>query len=105
MCFGVACSALAAGHHVYGFDVNIANQDRFLAKGGDRAKIADAGAVSDVVISVVVNGSQTIDILFGELGIVKHLRPGSEDAFAAAKPALDAITQTVYQLGDTAGPG
>ena len=44
MGFGVACSALAAGHHVYGFDVNIASQDRFLAKGGDRAEIAEAGA-------------------------------------------------------------
>ena len=156
MGFGVACSALAAGHHVYGFDVNIASQDRFLAKGGDRAEIAKAGAVSDVVISVVLNGAQTIDILFGETGIVPHMRPGSvviscatvapdlarelavkcdsyqvlyldapisggsvkaaegaltmmasgsADAFTAAKPALDAITRTVYQLGDTAGPG
>ena len=77
MGFGVACSALAAGHHVYGFDVNIASQDRFLAKGGDRAEIADAGARSDVVISVVLNGAQTIDILFGDNGIVPHLRPGS----------------------------
>ena len=47
MGFGVACSALAAGHHVYGFDVNISSQDRFLAKGGDRAEIVDAGALSD----------------------------------------------------------
>ena len=156
MGFGVACSALAAGHHVYGFDVNIASQDRFLAKGGDRAEIAEAGAVSDVVISVVLNGAQTTDILFGEAGIVPHMRPGSvviscatvapdlareltakcdafqvlyldapisggsvkaaegaltmmasgsADAFAAAQPALDAITQTVYRLGDVAGPG
>ena len=156
MGFGVACSALAAGHPVYGFDVNIASQDRFLAKGGDRAEIAEAGAVSDVVISVVLNGAQTTDILFGEAGIVPHMRPGSvviscatvapdlarglaakcdafqvlyldapisggsvkaaegaltmmasgsADAFAAAQPALDAITQTVYRLGDVAGPG
>ena len=77
MGFGVACSALAAGHHVYGFDVNIASQDRILAKGGDRAEIAEAGAVSDVVVSVVLNGAQTTDILFGETGIVPHMRPGS----------------------------
>ena len=156
MGFGLACSVLAAGHHVYGFDVNTASQDRFLAKGGNRAEIAEAGAVSDVVISVVLHSAQTIDILFGETGIVPHMRPGrvviscatvapdlarelaakcdackvlyldapirggpvkadegaltmrasgGADAFAAAKPALDAITQTVYQLGDGAGPG
>ena len=50
MGFGVACSALAAGHNVFGFDVNIASQDRFLAKGGDRAEIVDAvGDQIDVI--------------------------------------------------------
>ena len=77
MGFGVASSALAAGHHVYGFDLNIACQDRFVAEGGDRAGFAEAGAVSDVVISVVLNSVQTNDILFGETGIVPHMRPGS----------------------------
>ena len=57
--------------------MNIASQDRFLAKGDDRAGIVDAGALSDVVISVVLNGAQTTDILFGDTGIVKHMRLGS----------------------------
>ena len=35
------------------------------------------GAVSDVVISVVLNGAQMTDILVGETGIVPHMRPGS----------------------------
>jgi len=77
MGFGVACSALAAGHHVYGFDVNSDIQSRFLAKGGDQASVADAGARSDVVVSVVLNGAQTADVLFGDEGIVAHMRPGS----------------------------
>ena len=77
MGFGVACSALAAGHHVYGFDVNSDIQSRFLAKGGDQASVADAGARSDVVVSVVLNGAQTADVLFGDKGIVAHMRPGS----------------------------
>ena len=156
MGFGVACSALAAGHHVYGFDVNPDSQARFVAKGGDQAGIAEAGARSDVIVSVVLNGAQTVDILFGDNGIVPHLRAGSvvvscatlapdlardlaarcdefqvlyldapisggsvkaaegaltmmasgsPDGFDAAKPTLDAITQTVYRLGDAAGPG
>ena len=45
--------ALAAGHHVFGFDVNVASQDRFLAKGGDRAEIVDAGAPSDAAVAKV----------------------------------------------------
>jgi len=156
MGFGVACSALAAGHHVYGFDVNPDSQSKFIAKGGDQAVVADAGAQSDVVVSVVLNGAQTVDILFGDNGIVPHMRPGSVvvscatvapdlardlaarcdafqilyldapisggsvkaaegaltmmasgsvSSFDAAKPTLDAITQTVYRLGDEAGAG
>ncbi|MGA0912775.1 MAG: L-threonate dehydrogenase [Candidatus Puniceispirillaceae bacterium] len=156
MGFGVACSALAAGHHVYGFDVNPDSQSKFIAKGGDQAVVADAGAQSDVVVSVVLNGAQTVDILFGDNGIVPHMRPGSvvvscatvapdlardlaarcdafqilyldapisggsvkaaegaltmmasgsASSFDAAKPTLDAIAQTVYRLGDEAGPG
>ena len=156
MGFGVACSALAAGHHVYGFDINPDSQSKFIAKGGDQAVVADAGAQSDVVVSVVLNGAQTVDILFGDNGIVPHMRPGSvvvscatvapdlardlaarcdafqilyldapisggsvkaaegaltmmasgsASSFDAAKPTLDAITQTVYRLGDEAGAG
>jgi len=156
MGFGVACSALAAGHHVYGFDVNPDIQSRFLAKGGDQASVADAGARSDVVVSVVLNGTQTADVLFGDKGIVAHMRPGSvvvscatlapdlardlaarcdafqvlyldapisggslkaaegaltmmasgsSSSFDAAKPTLDTIAQTIYRLGDEAGPG
>ena len=86
---GVSCLALAAGHHVFGFDVNIASQDWFLAKGGDRAEIVDAGALSDVVISVVLNGAQTTEITFGEMDIVPYVRPGSVViSCATVAPAL-----------------
>lgn len=38
----------------------------------------------------------------GELSI---MAAGSKDAFSAAKPALDACAQTVFELGDAAGAG
>jgi len=38
----------------------------------------------------------------GQLSIMAS---GTPDAFTAAKPALDAMAQTVFELGDTAGPG
>ncbi|MEM7189327.1 MAG: L-threonate dehydrogenase [Pseudomonadota bacterium] len=38
----------------------------------------------------------------GQLSI---MAAGTPDAFSAARPVLDAISETVFELGDTAGPG
>lgn len=38
-------------------------------------------------------------------GNLSIMASGSSDAFAAAKPALDACAQTVFELGDKAGAG
>ncbi|MEO1016395.1 MAG: L-threonate dehydrogenase [Pseudomonadota bacterium] len=37
-------------------------------------------------------------------GALTVMASGSENAFAAAQPALDAMAQTVFRLGDKAGP-
>ncbi|MEL7117758.1 MAG: NAD(P)-binding domain-containing protein, partial [Pseudomonadota bacterium] len=39
------------------------------------------------------------------LGQLSIMAAGHPDAFAAAQPALDATSETVFQLGDTAGAG
>ena len=39
------------------------------------------------------------------LGQLSIMASGSDAAFAAAKPVLDAVSQTVFALGDTAGAG
>ena len=156
MGFGIANSALVAGHEVYGFDINSRNQAYFLAKGGQKSEISAAGMKSDVVISVVLSGEQTEDILFGFNGVVQHMRPGtvvlscatlapnlarnfgkrcaqnsvlyldapisggsvkaaegkltvmasgSRSAFNAAKLTLEAISESVFELGDEVGFG
>ena len=156
MGLGIACSALAGGHNVFGFDVNAERQANFIAKGGQAGTVTDAVKQSDVVVMAVLNGSQTEDVLFGVNGVVQQMRPGSvvvscatiapevacslankcgqyevfyldapisggnvkalegaltimasgpKAAFDNAKPLLDAISQTVYNLGDKAGPG
>ena len=156
MGFGVASSALAGGHQVFGFDINPRVQSDFIAKGGQTGVIADAITRSDVVVSVVLNGDQTEDVLFGADGVVQQMQPGSvviscatlspemarslsdkcnyynilyldapisggavkaaegaltimasgpKAAFDRAKPTLDAISQTVFTLGDEAGAG
>ena len=38
-------------------------------------------------------------------GALTIMAAGKQQAFDAAKPALDAISETVYELGDHAGPG
>ena len=38
-------------------------------------------------------------------GQLSFMAAGTKKAFSAAKPALDAMAQTVFELGDKAGPG
>jgi 3-hydroxyisobutyrate dehydrogenase-like beta-hydroxyacid dehydrogenase len=38
-------------------------------------------------------------------GRLSVMAAGTAEAFAAARPALDAMAETVFELGDTAGPG
>ena len=156
MGYGIAQSLLRAGHTVHGFDVVQQQVDRFQGEGGAVGELADIGANLDVVVVVVLNADQTEAVLFGDNGVVPHLRDGAvvmscatvppkfamdaeaqcnavnvhyldapisggsvkaaqgqlsvmaagtPDAFAAAKPVLDATAETVFEMGDQAGPG
>lgn len=86
MGYGMATSAVKAGLDVYGFDVNSAQVNRFAAEGGLTASVAEAGAAADVVLNVVLNAAQTETTLFGEAGIVPHLKPGSVVIACATVP-------------------
>ena len=156
MGYGVAASALRAGHKVHGFDVAPGPVERFQSEGGAPGALADVAATLDTVIVVVLNAAQTETVLFGDNGVVPLLKSGSvviacatvppefakrmeaqcadvavhyldapisggsikaangqlsfmasgtEAAFTAARPALDATGETVFELGDAAGAG
>ena len=156
MGYGMAASALRAGHSVWGYDINPAQVARLVAEGGQSAPISDIAGSLDAVMVVVLNAAQTETVLFGDDGIVPHLRngavvlscatvapefaremesrchahgveyldapisggaakaaagqltimsSGTPAAYSAARPVLDAIAQTVFELGDAAGPG
>ncbi|MFL2845929.1 MAG: L-threonate dehydrogenase [Candidatus Puniceispirillaceae bacterium] len=77
MGLGVACSALAGGHHVFGFDIDAQSQSNFIAMGGQTGVMENAVRKSNVVVSVVLNGTQTEDLLFGSRGIVPQMQAGS----------------------------
>ena len=77
MGLGVACSALAGGHDVFGFDINAQSQSKFIARGGQTGVVKNTVSKSDVVVSVVLNGPQTEDLLFGAEGVVPQMKSGS----------------------------
>lgn len=156
MGYGMAASALRAGHTVWGFDVNSAQEDKFRADGGADGSLADIAGSLDAAMVVVLNAAQTESVLFGDNGIVPKMKPGSvvlacatvapefartmasrcaessvlyldapisggatkaaegrlsimasgnTESFAAARPLLDAIAETVFELGTAAGAG
>ena len=77
MGLGVACSALAGGHDVFGFDIDAQSQSDFIARGGQTGVMKHTVAKSNVVVSVVLNGDQTEDLLFGVTGVVPQMQAGS----------------------------
>lgn len=156
MGFGVAQSALRAGHVVHGFDINPQQVERFLAEGGATGTIDDVAAQLDTVVIIVLNAAQTESVLFGANGIAAKLRKGAailssatvapdfaremekrchdlglhyldapvsggvgraasgelsvmssgtDAAYEALGPTLDAIASDVFKLGDCAGAG
>lgn len=157
MGFGMATSLQRAGFTVTGCDVSADTVARFKAGGGHGAATpAEAARGADVVVSVVVNATQTEAILFGKDGVAETLpkgavfvssatmdpdvarrlaaqlevtgrlyldapisggaqraaqgeltilASGSREAFAKARPALDAMAAKLYELGDAPGQG
>ncbi len=156
MGYGVAKSALRAGHVVHGFDVAPAPVARFQSEGGAKGALADVAGDFDTICIVVLNAAQTEAVLFGETGVAPLLKKGAvviacatvppefakrmeadchalglhyldapisggaakaaqgqlsfmasgtSEAFAAARPALDATGERVFELGDAAGAG
>ena len=156
MGYGIASSALKGGHTVYGYDINPDQVARFQAEGGAAGMVEAVAETFQVVMVVVLNAAQTHSVLFGEQGVVHHLKPGAvviscatvppdfardmathcaahgvlyldapisggsvkaaegrlsvmaagtADAFAAARPVLDSVAETVFELGEEAGAG
>ncbi len=156
MGYGIAMSVLKAGHETYGFDVAQAQMEKFASEGGSLSSIDSIAPDLDCVVVVVLNATQTEEVLFGTKGIVPLLAPGSvviacatvapefarslaarcqehqvlyldapisggsvkaaqgqlsvmasgsSDTFTRARPILDAMAATVFELGNEAGAG
>jgi L-threonate 2-dehydrogenase len=75
---GMARSLRRAGCNVHVVDLRPGVAEAFAAEGGLAcASAAELAAKCDVIVSVVVNASQTEDVLFGEGGCAAAMHPGS----------------------------
>jgi len=78
MGLGMAQSLRRAGFHVRACDVRTEVAQEFATEGGTAcATPAEAAAAADIVVSVVVNASQTEGVLFGEGGAAAAMGKGS----------------------------
>ena len=77
MGFGMAQSILRAGHTTYGYDLNPEQVASFQQIGGVQGALKQIAETLDAVVVVVLNASQTEDVLFGENGIAASLKPGA----------------------------
>ena len=78
MGLGMARSMKRAGLDVIGYDISAAAIDRFVSDGGRGATSPAAAAKdADIVVSVVVNGAQTRDVLFGAGNVASTMKPGA----------------------------
>ncbi len=75
---GMASSLRRGGFDLRVFDVRPGVADAFAKDGGTACtSAAELAAASDVVVSVVVNATQTEDVLFGSGGVAAAMKPGS----------------------------
>ena len=156
MGYGIAQSVLRAGHKTFGFDRVEAQMQAFRSEGGAEGALSDIAPQLDAVVVVVLNATQTEDVLFGDEGVVHRLKAGAvvmacatvppdfardmearckakgvhyldapisgglvkaaqgalsimasgtAETFDAAEAVLEATSEKVFRLGDTAGAG
>ncbi len=86
MGYGIASSILRAGHTTYGYDVVPEQERRFVEEGGADGARADVAGEIDAAVLVVLNAAQTEEVMFGESGVVPHMKPGSVVIACATVP-------------------
>ena len=75
---GMAGSLRRAGYDVHVHDVRAEAASDFVTEGGTACTSpAELAATCEIVVSVVVNATQTEAVLFGDEGVAAALKPGS----------------------------
>ena len=95
MGFGAAVTALRKGVPTIGLDTRAESRALFVAEGGRTCdSLAELGAQCDAVVVLVVNATQTEEVLFGAGGLMSTLKPGSVAICSATvDPSLPPLWQ------------
>ena len=102
----MACNLLKSGFDVTGFDLRQERLDLFKSEGGSGSgSVFELGQNSDVVFVMVMTGKQVAEIILGDNGLLKSMRPGSviilsstiapSDAREVAVPVLKGAIQMI----------
>ncbi|MEM9584831.1 MAG: L-threonate dehydrogenase [Pseudomonadota bacterium] len=86
MGYGMAQSCLRSGMDVHGFDVVDAQEARFIKEGGATGALAQIAPAIDAAVVVVLNAAQVEQVLFGDNGVVGHMREGAVVLACATVP-------------------
>ena len=94
MGMGMARNIVKAGSSLSGFDLREERLAELEKEGGSRASSCrEVGELSDSVFVMVLNGDQVKEVIFGDDGLTKGLKPGATiivsavDIKAANRPA------------------
>ncbi len=75
---GLAKNLMKNGFDTAGWDIDEKRMDAFKAAGGIACtSSAEVGENADAVFVMVMNGEEVNDVVFGDTGLMKSLRPGS----------------------------
>ena len=74
----MACNLLKAGFDVTGFDLRPERLDLLKGEGGlGSGSVGELGENTDAVFVMVMTGKQVAEIILGDNGLLKSMRPGS----------------------------
>ncbi len=93
----MAACLLKAGYDVMVFDAQVARTRDFVTTHGGQAaaSLVELGSGADVVVMILPNSKVVVDVLLGDNGVARHLKPGS--VVIDMTSGVPAITQSLQK--------
>jgi len=98
----MAHNLLRAGYEVAGYDVSARRRNLFKKAGGRAASNpGDSAAGADIAFVMVMNGAQVMEVVAGENGLLRALKPGAVVAITATieRDEAKAVAEVAARAG------